>query len=66
MVNSITFDNFRGLKHLELPELSQITLLTGKNNAGKTSILEGIFLMLDHVSPDSFSKMNMVRGLPVW
>ena len=25
MINSVTFENFRGLRHLELPELSQIT-----------------------------------------
>ena len=65
MINSVKFENFRGLKYLELPELSQITLLTGKNNAGKSSILEGIFLALDHSASESFGKINYFRGLPV-
>lgn len=63
MINSIAFHNFRGLKHLGLPELSQITLLTGRNNAGKSSILEGIFLLMDHAAVDSFVKINGLRGL---
>lgn len=63
MINSIGFTNFRGLKQLELSELSQITLLTGRNNAGKSSILEGIFLFMDHSAVESFSKINSFRGL---
>ena len=65
MINSIKFENFRGLKQLELPELSQITLLTGRNNAGKSSILEGVFLFMDHTATESFNKINILRGLPV-
>ena len=64
MINSVTFENFRGLRHLELPELSQITLLTGKNSAGKSSVLEGIFLLMGHSSPDTFEKIRSIRGLP--
>ena len=65
MINSIEFENFRGLKHLELPELSQITLLTGRNNAGKSSVLEGIFLFMDHLSVNvsPFAKINSFRRL---
>ena len=63
MVNSITFENFRGLKKLELPELSQITLLTGQNNAGKSSVLEGIYLTCTHVIPGALSLVCGFRGL---
>lgn len=63
MINSIEFNNFRGLKHLQLPELSQITLLTGRNNAGKSSILEGVFLFMDHSVAESFGKINNIRGM---
>ena len=63
MINSVKFQNFRGLKQLELPGLSQITLLTGRNNAGKSSILEGIFLIMDHTAVESFGKINNFRGL---
>ena len=63
MIERIMFENFRGLKRLELTDLKPITLISGKNNAGKSSILEGIFLVLDHVAPESFTKINRFRGL---
>lgn len=65
MINRISFENFRGLKKLELPELSRITLLTGKNNAGKSSILEGIFLFMNHSLQNSFVSINNFRGIYV-
>ena len=65
MITQVTFENFRGLKKLDLPELSQITLFTGKNNAGKSSILEGLFLLMDHSAPESFVKISNYRGVLV-
>ena len=59
----ITFDYFRGFEKLELLDIKPITLISGKNNAGKSSILEGIFLFLDHLAPESFTKINRFRGL---
>ena len=64
MLERIDFNNFRGFKHLELPKLSQITLLTGKNGAGKSSVLEGIFLLMGYSSPETFDKIRSLRGLP--
>lgn len=63
MINRVEFENFRGLKHMQLGELSPITLLTGRNNAGKSSILEGIFLFMDHAASESFGKLNVIRGM---
>lgn len=63
MIERIAFEHFRGLKKLELLDLKPITLISGKNNAGKSSILEGIFLFLDHLVPESFTKINKFRGL---
>lgn len=65
MINTISFENFRGFKKIELSNLEQITLISGKNNAGKSSILEGIFLLFDHLAPESFMKINRFRGLPI-
>jgi AAA domain, putative AbiEii toxin, Type IV TA system/AAA ATPase domain len=41
---SLEIENFRGLRHLELPRLAPITILTGRNNIGKTAVLEALFL----------------------
>lgn len=63
MIEQMTFEHFRGFEKLELLDVKPITLISGKNNAGKSSILEGIFLFLDHLTPDSFAKINNFRGL---
>ncbi len=42
MLNSLYIKNYRNLKELTLKSLGQITLLTGKNNTGKSSVLEAI------------------------
>lgn len=63
MIEQIVFENFRGFKKLELSDLKPIVLISGKNNAGKSSVLEGIFLFLDHIVPESFTKVNRFRGL---
>ena len=65
MINSITFYNFRGLKRLELSKLSQITLLTGRNNAGKSSVLVVIFLLMYQSAAESFGNIINFRGIYV-
>ncbi len=62
MITRIGFSNFRGFKSMLLENLNQITLLSGKNNVGKSSVLEGVFLLLDHANPQSFAKINSFRG----
>lgn len=44
MYENLQIGNFRGLRHLELPVLAPVTILTGRNNVGKTSVLEALFL----------------------
>lgn len=63
MIQSVSFQNFRGFKHLELPDLAQITLLSGKNNAGKSTVLEGIFMLVDRNDRECFTKICNFRGL---
>ena len=62
MIQNIQFENFRGFRKMTLSDLRPVTLISGKNNVGKSSILEGIFLFFDHISPDSFMKISQFRG----
>lgn len=62
MIHSVSFQNFRGFQHLELPDLAPITLLSGKNNAGKSTVLDGIFLLMDHSNPACFGKLCSFRA----
>ncbi len=44
MYESIEITGYRGIKRLKLDGLSRVNLLVGKNNSGKTSVLEAIEL----------------------
>lgn len=63
MIEKVKIENFKGFDKIELPDLKPITLISGKNNVGKSSILEGIFLFMDHTNTDSFAKLNFLRGM---
>lgn len=63
MIEKIAFENFRGFERMELSDIKPITLISGKNNAGKSSVLEGVFLFFDHTAPESFLKISNLRGV---
>jgi hypothetical protein len=42
MLESLKIQNYRILKNLEIRELKRVNLFTGKNNTGKSSILEAV------------------------
>lgn len=44
MLPSLEIQNFRCLEKLVLPSLGRVNLLTGKNNTGKSSVLEAVSL----------------------
>lgn len=44
-IASLTFDDFRNYRHLELSDIGDLTILVGHNAVGKTNILEGIQLL---------------------
>lgn len=62
MISYVAVNNFKGLKDFQLEDMSRLTLLSGRNNVGKSSILEAMFLYRDHVSSDSFNKLHIFRG----
>lgn len=48
MITKLDIENFKDFKTLSLRDLKQVTLLSGKNNIGKTSILEAILLLFNY------------------
>jgi AAA15 family ATPase/GTPase len=50
MLKSLKIKNFRCFEEFDLPQLGRVNLLVGKNNSGKTSILEALHILN---SPDS-------------
>ena len=63
MFSNIYIKNYRGLRNAELNKLSQINLLFGKNNCGKSSILESIFLISGQSNPTLPVNVNSLRGI---
>jgi AAA domain, putative AbiEii toxin, Type IV TA system len=45
MLKSLKIKNFRCFKEFKLPQLGRVNLLVGKNNSGKTSILEAVQIL---------------------
>ena len=39
-LDSLSIQGFRGVQKLEIPKLGRVTLITGKNDVGKTTVLE--------------------------
>ena len=62
MIRQLTIENFKGLQSLKLSDLGRVTVLGGKNNVGKTSLLEAIFLALDRADAQVFVKELLWRG----
>jgi ABC-type branched-subunit amino acid transport system ATPase component len=63
MFTRVTFQNLRCFKDFTLDNITPLTLISGRNNVGKTTVLEGIFLLFAYRSPDMFFKINGIRGI---
>ncbi len=60
MYKSFTVKNFRGFGSITLAPLERISLIAGKNNVGKTALLEAIFL---HLGPNNPGLTNVIDGI---
>ena len=62
MITVLGIKNFKALRHIELNDMKRMTLISGRNNIGKSTLLEALFLYMDHLSGDSFGKLNGFRN----
>lgn len=62
MYKKVKIKNFRGITNLELIDLKQFNLFVGRNNCGKTSLLESIFLLTGPTNVDLPITINNFRG----
>jgi ABC-type branched-subunit amino acid transport system ATPase component len=63
MLRSIHIKNFRGFRDLQIEPLERINLIAGRNNVGKTALLEAIFLHLGPTMPELGMRINQWRGI---
>lgn len=63
MISKLHLKNFRCFKDFSLEGLRPVTLISGANNIGKSTILDSLFLFMDRNSSDVFIKLNAHRGI---
>ncbi len=51
MYKSLKITNFRCITKLEVDDLARVNLVVGKNNCGKTTFLEAVFLLIGATNP---------------
>ena len=59
---SLVIKNFRGIDELTIPRLGRVTLLTGKNGVGKTTVLDAVRVWADRGISEVFDTMLIDRG----
>lgn len=62
MLKSIKIKNFKNIIDLEIPHLSKVNLITGKNNTSKTTLLEAIGLWASNIDFELIYAIIAERG----
>lgn len=62
MISSVSIKNFKGFQNFHIKGLAPITLIGGKNNVGKSSFLEALFLLYSAYAPQAFGQQFSLRG----
>jgi energy-coupling factor transporter ATP-binding protein EcfA2 len=62
MLRDLTIQNYRAFKDFTVDGLARVNLLVGKNNCGKTSFLEAVYLLASRNNPFSLLELLYDRG----
>lgn len=62
MLTNLNIDWYKPFSRVTIPKLTPITAVGGKNNTGKTSLLEAIFLLFDRNNPEVLLRSLLWRG----
>ena len=63
MIKNLYIENFRGFDKLKIDNIKKINFLVGKNNCGKTSVLESISLMISILNINTSYYINGIRRI---
>ncbi len=64
MIESFKISNFKCFRELELPRLTRLTVIGGRNGVGKTALLEALFMFFDRLNPNVTIGQYARRGVP--
>ncbi len=62
MIRSVHIEGYRGLSEFEMRKLGRVNLLVGKNNCGKTSVLEALYFLCSSGDPYALWQLCSRRG----
>jgi len=62
VIRALRLDNYRGFKEYELRDLARVNLLVGRNDCGKTSVLEAVELLASRGDPRVLVESMRRRG----
>lgn len=60
---SIAIENFRGIKSFTCDKLARVTLVVGRNNCGKSTLLEALLLLANRRTTEILPLLNVSRQL---
>ncbi len=63
MYKSFRVKNFRCFKDLQINDLGRVNLIAGKNNTGKTALLEAMYIFTKPLTPLALFHLQQSRGL---
>ena len=62
MLEQLRVRRFRGFEDLEVDRLRRINLIAGRNDTGKSTLLEAIFLLGSAANPQQAVNSHVVRS----
>ncbi len=60
-ISTLTIERFRALRHLKIEGLGRVNLITGRNNTGKSSVLEALHIFASNAAPAVISRILRFR-----
>lgn len=62
MLNSLLIDNYKNIRHLSIPKLGRVNLVWGKNNVGKSTLLEALSIYASNGGLSQLYEILKMRG----
>lgn len=63
MIKDLRVSGYRGIRELEMRDFGKVNLLVGKNNSGKSSVLECLALLTRPLSQSTLFSLNRLRAI---
>ena len=63
MLRSLEIQNFKGIKQGKIDDLAQVNILVGRNNSGKSTILDALILLRSAIIGQDYLEENGIQQI---